>query len=227
MFAGQWMNTVLGDGHGRRKSGRPNCRKCHNSATTREAKMSAKRLDIRKYGDSVLRERAKRVEAVTEEIRELAAGMLDTMHREQGVGVAAQQVGRTEAICVVEIPADYDVDDETGARLNPDVEQPLVMINPEILAESEDEWSMDEGCLSFPDIRGKVVRPWGVKVKYTGLDGVERERDLWGFMARAAQHEIDHLGGTLFIDHFSHVKKLAVKGKLRRLQEETQEAMRG
>ena len=164
------------------------------------------------YGTPSLRGKAKEVHKFSKKIQSLITDLLDTMYANNGVGLAAPQVGEEYRIFVI----DTSVNDEP---LNP-----IVFVNPKII-KKEGAVACQEGCLSFPDIRGKVVRPWGVKVKYTGLDGVERERDLWGFMARAAQHEIDHLGGTLFIDHFSHVKKLAVKGKLRRLQEQTQAEM--
>lgn len=179
-------------------------------------------LDIRTYGDPVLREEATRVQTVTAELRQLAKQMLESMRAAKGVGIAAQQVGRTESVCIVEILPEYDVEAPNGPRLNPQVEMPLTMFNPELMDASEDEvWTMEEGCLSFPGIQGNVERPWRVKVRYLGLDGVTHEVDLQGYAARAAQHEMDHLSGKLFVDRFSHVKKLAVKGKLRRLREET------
>ncbi len=184
-------------------------------------------LPIRIYGDPILRETARPVKAITPEIRALVDDLFATMRASQGVGLAAQQVGRTEAICVVEIPEAYDVEDEQGPRLNPDVPLSLALVNPQIVEASDETCSMEEGCLSFPDIRGNVERPWSVVVAHLGLDGKPRKTTLNGFFARAAQHEMDHLAGELFIDHFSHVKKLAVRTKLKRLQAETQEKLHG
>ena len=180
-------------------------------------------LPIRTYGDPVLREPARPVAAITPEIQTLVDDMFATMRAAQGVGLAAQQVGRTESVCVIELPEDYDREDENGPRLNPDVPLALTLVNPKILEVSAETCSMEEGCLSFPDIRGNVERPWSVVIEHLGLDGKLRQTRLDGFFARAAQHEMDHLAGDLFIDHFSHVKKLAVRSKLKRLQSETLE----
>ncbi len=180
-------------------------------------------LDIHTYGDPVLREPARPVSAITPEIRELIADMYATMRAAQGVGLAAQQVGRTEAICIIEIPEEYDREEENGPRLNPAVPLSLVLVNPELVEKSADTCTMEEGCLSFPDIRGSVERAWSIVVKHLGLDGQPQTTTLQGFMARAAQHEMDHLAGDLFIDRFSHVKRLAIRTRLKRLQADTQD----
>lgn len=183
----------------------------------------AKKLPIVKYGADVLREKAEPVAEVTEELRDLAEKMIATMHAAEGVGLAAEQVGRKEAICVLDVPVDYDRD-KKGLRLNPDVEMPLVLVNPVITRASKESESLSEGCLSFPDITGAVRRPKTIDLEYLGLDNQKKAITLTGFYARAAQHEIDHLNGVLFIDHFSHVKKIAVKNKLKRLADKTREA---
>ena len=182
----------------------------------------SRELAIQTYGNPVLRRTATPVAAVTPELKKLAKDMILTMHRANGVGLAAQQVGRTEAVCVVDVPADYDTEEKGGPRLNPGVEMPLVLFNPVITDASEDETSsMDEGCLSFPGINGAVERPWRIRVEFLDLDGTPRTQELQGYFARAVQHEIDHLNGTLFIDHFKYVKKLAVRNKLNRLKADT------
>ena len=183
----------------------------------------SKILPIRTYGDPVLREPARPVKELAPEIRTLIDDMFATMRAAQGVGLAAQQVGRTEAVCVVEIPESYDVEDENGPRLNPDIPLALALVNPKIVEVSSETCSMEEGCLSFPDIRGNVERPWSIVVEHLGRDGKSQTTQLNGFFARAVQHEMDHLAGDLFIDHFSHVKKLAIRAKLKRLQAETLE----
>ena len=180
-------------------------------------------LPIRTYGDPVLREPSHPVKTITPEIRTLIENLFVTMRTAQGVGLAAQQVGRTEAVCVVEIPESYDTEEENGPRLNPDLPLALALVNPKIVQVSDDTSCMEEGCLSFPDIRGNVERPWSIVVEHLGLDGKAKTTPLNGFFARAVQHEMDHLAGDLFIDHFSHVKKLAIRGKLKRLQAETLE----
>lgn len=185
----------------------------------------SKILSIRTYGDPVLREPARPVKAITPEIRTLVDDLFATMRASQGVGLAAQQVGRSEAICVIELPEGYDVEDENGPRLNPDIPLALVLVNPKILEASDETCSMEEGCLSFPDIRGNVERPWSILVEHLGFDGKSKQTRLNGFFARAAQHEMDHLAGELFIDHFSYVKRLALRTKLRQLKADTQEKL--
>lgn len=180
-------------------------------------------LSIRTYGDPILREASRPVKTVTPDLRALVDDMFATMRAAQGVGLAAQQVGRTEAVCVLAIPADYDIEEENGPRLNPGIPLELALVNPQIIEVSDDTCSMEEGCLSFPDIRGNVERPWSIVVEHLGLDGQTCKTPLQGFYARAAQHEMDHLAGKLFVDRFSHVKKLAVRSKLKRLQTETLE----
>lgn len=182
-------------------------------------------LPIRTYGDPVLREPARTVSGPTPEIQALIDDMFATMRAAQGVGLAAQQVGRTESICVIELPEAYDREDEDGPRLNPDVPLSLALINPKIVEASDETCSMEEGCLSFPDVRGSVERAWSVLVEHLDRAGHPRQTRLNGFFARAAQHEIDHLAGELFVDRFSYVKKLAVKTKLRHLRDETLEKM--
>lgn len=182
----------------------------------------SKELSIETYGADVLRMTAEPVESVTDGLRKLADDMVLTMHRANGVGLAAQQVGHTEAVCVIDVPAEYDVEQKGGPRLNPGVKMPLVMFNPVITEASDDDTrAQEEGCLSFPGINGNVERPWRVKVRYLDRSGKEREQELVGYFARAAQHEIDHLNGRLFIDRFTYVKRLAVRGKLNRLKADT------
>lgn len=172
-------------------------------------------LQIQTYGNEILRREARPVAAVGDEIRTLARDMIETMHDADGVGLAAQQVGRDEAICVIDIPKGAD---KTAANeaFNAAVPMPLVLLNPVIVAE-EGSQRGNEGCLSFPDIHGQITRAMQVTVKYTDLDGKGQTATARGLLARAIQHELDHLHGKLMIDKFSSVQKLAVKDKLRRL----------
>ena len=181
-------------------------------------------LILRKYGDPVLREKAKPVPAVDDRVRKLADDMIDTMHVEEGVGLAAQQVGETLALFVMDIPVRSDTDDE-GHRLNPDVPMPLVLVNPEIAWASEETEVYEEGCLSFPDIRANVERPAEVEVRYLDRAGQPQRLRLRGLAARCCQHEMDHLDGVLLCDRMSAVKRVAVSGRLKRLRRETREAM--
>jgi peptide deformylase len=181
-------------------------------------------LPICTYGNPVLRKKAQKIETVTEDLKALVEEMLATMRREHGVGLAAEQVGRTEALCVIDIPEDADLD-EKEQRLNPDVKMPLILINPKIVAHGEDVQVGQEGCLSFPDIFANVERWYEVDAEYMDLDGTVKTVHGKGLLARAIQHELDHLDAVLLVDRMSHVKKVAVNGKLKRLIKKTKESL--
>jgi len=151
--------------------------------------------------------------------------MIETMHAEEGIGLAAQQVGETVALCVVDVPAHCDADAE-GRPLNPGLVMPMVMFNPHIIRASEPTEAREEGCLSFPEIRAKIVRPSEVTVRWMDEDGREREATLRGLTARCVQHEMDHLDGILISDRMSPVMRIALGGRLKRLRQETEEALR-
>jgi peptide deformylase len=168
------------------------------------------------YGNEILRKEAEPVEKVTDEIRELAKDMISTMYASNGVGLAAEQVGRTESMCVLDVSPAYNEGPEGEGKPCP-APMPLVLINPQI-TESEGESVAEEGCLSFPDIFVPVKRPERIVVKYMDLEGDEASLDTDGFLARAIQHEMDHLHGVLLYDHMSPVKRVALAGRLRRLK---------
>ncbi len=177
-------------------------------------------LAMHYFGDPVLREKFELIPEVSNDIRALAKEMIATMRAQNGIGLAAQQIGRTEAICVVELPAELDVDD-AGERENPDWPMPLVLLNPEVKVLSDEAWTREEGCLSFPDMSAKIQRPYSIEVRYMNLEGQSITANAHGMLARVIQHEVDHLNGVLFIDRMSHVKRLALKGRLRKLREQT------
>lgn len=182
-------------------------------------------FEIVTFGDPVLRVRAATVDRVTPEYKRLVDGMMDTMHEAEGVGLAAQQVGRTVSLCVIDIPVELDVAEEGGSRLNPDVQMPLVMFNPKIVTRGGEVSRRDEGCLSFPGIHTSVQRSAEVEVAFVDWKGEVQTLRCRGLLARAVQHELDHLDGVLLVDRMSPVKKISMAGKLKRLREETAERM--
>jgi peptide deformylase len=153
-------------------------------------------LDIRVLGDPVLREETSPIEQITDELRTLAKNMFDTMYLAKGIGLAAPQVGRSERLAVV------DVNDN-----------PLVIINPEIIDLDSKTAKAEEGCLSIPDVYGDVERPNRVRVRALDLEGKTFEVDADELLARCLQHEIDHLHGKLFIDYLSVLKRRAALAK--------------
>lgn len=182
------------------------------------------KLTVHQYGDPVLRQKAEYIKEINETIRILARDMVKTMRAANGVGLAAEQVGKTVSLCVVELPAVMDCN-EDGVPNNPYIPMPLTLINPVILHAGKETTIREEGCLSFPDIVGKIERPWSVTVRYKDLSGQYHEQAFHGMLARVVQHEIDHLNGVLFIDRMSHAKRLALKGRLKRLRQETEEQL--
>lgn len=171
-------------------------------------------LRVYKYGEKVLREKATPVTEVTSELRQLAVEMLMTMAAAKGVGLAAQQVGRTERLCVIDIPEGCD--DPADELFNAPISMPLILFNPEIISR-EGSCRDKEGCLSFPDVGGSITRATEVVCTYLDENGIPQTITARGFLARALQHEIDHLDGTLYIDRMTAVERLAYAAKLKKL----------
>ncbi len=158
-----------------------------------------------------LKMKAKAVEAVDEDIRRLMGDMLETMYANEGMGLAATQVGVDKRVIVMDLHAG-----DEGAP-----PQVIKLANPEVLWASQETSLVDEACLSVPGLYGAVVRPTRVKVRYLNEDNEPIEMDINGLLARCIQHEIDHLDGILYIDHLSRLKREIILRKLvkaRRLQ---------
>jgi peptide deformylase len=167
-------------------------------------------LDILRYPDPRLHTVAKPVAAVYERIRQLVDNMLDTMYEADGVGLAATQVDVHERVIVMDTSEGRD--------------QPRILINPEILARSEDMMVSDEGCLSVPAIYDKVERHARVTVRALGRDGVPYELEAQGLMAVCVQHEMDHLLGKVFVEYLSPLKRDRIKNKMLKKAREEQKA---
>jgi len=183
-------------------------------------------LEIRFYGDPVLREKAQPIAEVTDEIRRLAADMADTMYEAPGVGLAANQVGVLKQILVVDA-SDREERKRGQKRAPAETRNPEFFLNPEILEESDEDDVYNEGCLSIPEVEADVYRPVRVRARWVSLDGEECEEWIEGFRARVFQHEVDHLNGVLFTDRLGLLAKTRVAGRLRRLREETEARLAG
>ena len=170
-------------------------------------------LAIEKYGSDKLRVKARKV-AVTPELAVLAESMLETMYKAKGVGLAAEQVGRDEALCVIDVPPSCEDDEETRA-FNSRTTQPLIMFNPDIISASGEQTGR-EGCLSLPNVGGDVTRPAEVTVQYLDINGVPQIATVRGFLARAVCHETDHLKGVLYVEHMDEKTREKVLKKLKK-----------
>ena len=178
---------------------------------------------IRKYGDPVLRETSQPIEDITPDIWTLAEDMIDTMLHEQGLGLAAPQVGETVRLYVIDLNVMEPelILDRVGPIAQGEPSQ-IVLINPQIINQDGEQMG-DEGCLSFPDLYDKVARPNIVRVKAQDLDGNLIEIEGSGILARALIHEVDHLDGILFIDRVSKFRLRFLQGRLRKLKKSTEE----
>lgn len=181
------------------------------------------KLPILAYGNPVLRAKGARVETIDERVRELAANMIETMREAHGVGLAAQQVGEALQLTVVDVG---DVEERpstlklNGVEIDPKSAMPLVLLNPELVPSEAADLGL-EGCLSFPEITADIWRASSVVLRAQTLEGEPVEIEAGGLLARALQHEVDHLNGILFIDRMSAATKVALRSRLKRMQKET------
>jgi len=163
-------------------------------------------MSIRTYGDSVLRRTAEPVETIDSEIRAICQQMVEAMIRADGVGLAAPQIGVSKRIIVLDVDGDFHV-----------------LINPELVDTSDETDTFTEGCLSVPGVQADVSRSARATITGTALDGTPIEITGEGILARAIQHEIDHLNGHLFVDHLSPVRRQSLLKEYGRKRREEQD----
>ena len=185
-------------------------------------------LRVTQYDEAILRRPGIAVEAFDEELSLLAEDMLETMHEEEGIGLAAHQVGRAIRMFVMDIrPATSEVaspcllDDR---ELPLDIAMPMIIVNPEVETFGE-ELTWEEGCLSLPEIRGEVTRPSHARVSFQDLEGHPHLLECDGLLARCAQHEHDHVNGVLFIDskRMSAPERKRLAAAVKTLREKTRQ----
>jgi len=184
-------------------------------------------LPVVKYGHPALRQKGLRVESITPEIKHFIADMFETMNASKGIGLAAQQVGRALQLTVLDLRAVTDRPSTLELNGKPaDLSDfmPLVLINPEVKAVGEPVLG-PEGCLSFPEIYADISRPESVDVKALNEKGKPVEFRCGGLLARAVQHEIDHLNGILFIDRMDRKTKAELRDELDEVQATTKAAL--
>ena len=184
-------------------------------------------LEITKYGNPILRQKGEAIEKITPEIKRLIADMFETMHDRHGVGLAAQQVGRALQLTVIDVREVQDRPSTLelkGKSADPCGIMPLVLINLELKPTGEPVAS-GEGCLSFPEIYAEISRPESVDVKAMDAKGKLQAFRCGGLLARAVQHETDHLNGLLFIDRMDKKTKAELQPELDDLQAATKKAL--
>ena len=181
------------------------------------------RLRIVQYNEPVLRKRGELITVFDAALARLADDMIETMHEAAGIGLAAQQVGRVIQLCVVDLRQaqseySWELDGTTPPK---ELIMPLVLVNPVVIAEPRPLDVSEEGCLSFPDIRGDVERPDRIQVRHQDVRGHAHTLVCDGLLARCVQHEADHLNGVLFIDRMDKPTLARLDPALKALKKQT------
>lgn len=164
-------------------------------------------LPIYMYGQSVLRRKAKPVRSQDDQLIKFVDDMFETVREAGGIGLAANQVGALQRVIVVDVSEMEETKDQA----------PIALINPEVLSE-EGKCTMEEGCLSIPEVREELDRPEVIRVRYKDLEFKVQELVASGLVARVMLHEIDHLNGVLFVDYLNPAKKKLLRGRLNKIQ---------
>jgi len=179
-------------------------------------------LAVTAYGTKVLRKVCDEITPEFEGLNNLIDNMWETMYEAGGVGLAAPQVNKAIRLFVIDTAQVYEgiEDEETKAELfEKEKGFKEVFINAEIVDESDEWWTDQEGCLSLPDLNGEVERPWSIEIEYYDRDFKKQTKTFSGYNARVIQHEYDHTEGILYIDHVSGISKRLMKNKLNLIAE--------
>lgn len=186
-------------------------------------------LRVTHYNEPVLREKGKPVESFDAELETLCSDMVETMYAHEGIGLAAQQVGKALMVCVIDVPQSrddsyhYELD---GKSPPTDLIMPMALVNPQVALLPSPQTDYEEGCLSFPGINGIVRRPDKVRVEFQDPQGNPHTLVCDGLLGRCVQHEVDHLNGILFIDRMDPESLKRVESKIRKLKKQTQKFLK-
>jgi peptide deformylase len=179
-------------------------------------------LRITLYGEPILRKKGAPIEVFDRKLRKLAADMVEAMHDDDGAGLAAQQVGEALQIFVIDLGGHKDLNETDytldGRRPPLDLLMPMVFVNAHVTPLRGEYVIADEGCLSFPEIRGDVSRPERIRCEYQDQDGARHVLETGDWLARVIQHEYDHTQGVLFIDKMDEDTRRSLDSRLKRLR---------
>ncbi len=186
-------------------------------------------LHITQYNEPILRKQGNQVEDFAEELVELCDQMVETMYQNEGIGLAAQQIGKALMLCVIDVPQSRDSSFEftlDGKSPPAELIMPMALVNPTVEQLPSIETTYEEGCLSFPGINGSVVRPDKVRVSFQDENGNPHMMECNGLLSRCVQHEVDHLNGILFIDCMEKDSLKIVESRIKKLKKETQKFLK-
>ena len=181
-------------------------------------------LEIVHYNDPVLRKKGEKITAFDDGLASFAGQMIETMHAAHGIGLAAQQVGRAIQLCVVDLrAAEADFDWKIDGKKTPlELFMPMVVANPKLaVARKTPTVTLEEGCLSFPEIRGEVARAEVISAKFQDAGGFHHTLECTGLFARCLQHEADHLNGILFIERMDKAVRATIDEAVKALAKRT------
>lgn len=186
---------------------------------------------VTKYGEQVLKTEAKEVADFDAALKELGKDLVETMYAENGLGLAAPQVGESKRVFAIDMRRRIDTENPCvftidGKTLPLDICMPLIAVNPEVEEVGEYVIVAEEGCLSFPGIYAEVERSEAVKMKYFDTDGNPHELYCEGLFARCVQHENDHLDGVCFVDLLRAKELFKIDGKLKKLRRQTRDFLK-
>ena len=187
---------------------------------------------VTKYGEAVLKQNAEAVSDFGIGLNNLAADLIETLAVENGLGLAAPQIGVSKRVFAIDMRRRSDTDTPCrfkidGREIPLDIAMPLVAVNPEVEEIGDYVEICDEGCLSFPGIFAEVERSAAVRMIYSDLSNARHELVCEGLFARCVQHENDHLNGITFIDHLKAKELFKIQTKLRKLRKQTKEFLKG
>lgn len=189
-------------------------------------------LQLRYFNDPILRQQGEPIKHFDETLKTLASDMIETMSAEEGIGLAAQQIGKKCMLCVIDLPLnkkDAPFSWRYDGELQPmPFEQlmPMVLVNPQINHYSRETSDYIEGCLSFPEINGEVTRPASIHLHFQDLNGIRHALECNDLFARVIQHEVDHLNGKLFIDHMDKKTLRQLSLKMNRLKRQSDDKLK-
>ncbi len=190
------------------------------------------RLRVTLYGEPILREAGAPITEFNDELKQLAKDMFETMYDEEGIGLAAQQIDQALQLCVVDVRPPKGADPSfnysfDGKQPPLDLIMPMAIINPKISIIDATEDVYEEGCLSFPGVNGKVIRPIGVRCEFQDVDGHPHVLEADGLLGRCILHEVDHLNGVLFIDKMNKRDLMKNEAKIKKLRRASRDFLRG
>jgi peptide deformylase len=186
-------------------------------------------LRVTHFNEPILRQTGEAVTVFDDELADLCDEMVDTMYQQEGIGLAAQQIGKALLLCVIDVPQSRDSTFQLtldGKSPPAELIMPMVLINPVVETLPGIETVYEEGCLSFPGITGNVRRPDKVRVSFKDHEGDFHVMECNGLLGRCVQHEVDHLNGVLFIDRMDEESLKIVDSQIRKLKKETQKFLK-